>query len=137
MYNKENQPTILTTLIPFLVVDDCARAIEFYIKGLGATEVIRYEEAGGRLSAKLAIDGAEFHLGDEEVEFGNRSPRAIGGSPVRLVITVSDPDLLFSRALAAGATQICPVTTEDTWRIGKLKDPFGHIWEIGRPLADG
>jgi PhnB protein len=134
MASNSKKPGITTTIIPFLVVKNGAKAVEFYTTGLGAVELVRYEGAGGKLTAKLAIEGAVIYVGDEEQEFDNLSPETIGGSPVRIVLTVSDPDTLFSRALQAGATQICPVTTEEDWRIGKLKDPFGHIWEIGHPL---
>lgn len=120
--------------MPFLVVKNGARAVEFYTSGLGAVELARFDGADGKLIAELAIEGAKFCIGDEEQEFNNLSPQTIGGSPVRIVLTVSDPDTIYARALEAGATQICPVTTEESWKIGKLMDPFGHIWEIGHPL---
>lgn len=129
-----SKPEISTTIMPFLVVKNGSKAVEFYTKGLGATELAHYERPDGKLTAQLAIAGAEFWIGDEEIGFDNRSPETIGGSPVRIVLTVSDPDAVFARALKAGATQICPVTTEEDWKIGKLADPFGHIWEIGYPL---
>lgn len=125
---------IQTSILPFLVVKDGARAVDFYTTGLGGAELVRYPGPDGRLTAKISIEGAEFWVGDEELEFDNASPETIGGSPVRIILTVSDPDAVYARALAAGATQICPVTTEESWKIGKLKDPFGHIWEIGHPL---
>jgi PhnB protein len=136
MTNNLKKPAIATTILPFLVVSNGARAVEFYTTGLGAVELVRYDGANGKLMSKLAIEGAGFYIGDEEQEFNNLSPETIGGSPVRIILTVSDPDTVFSRALQAGATQICPVTTEEDWRIGKLKDPFGHIWEIGHPLKE-
>ena len=134
--SNNNNPSIPTTILPFLVVQNGIGAVEFYTTGLNAAEVVRYDRPDGKLIARLAIEGAEFWLGDEEPEFGNYSPDTIGGSPVRIILIVSDPDTLFASALKAGATQICPVTTEESWRIGKLKDPFGHIWEIGRLLSE-
>ena len=124
----------LTTITPFLVVPSGATAVEFYKTAFGAHELVRYDTPDGRLIARIAIDGAELWLGDEEPEFNNFSPNTIGGSGVRIVLTVNDPDTIFTRAVQAGATQLCPVTTEESWRIGKLMDPFGHIWEIGHPL---
>lgn len=129
---RQNRPTTIT---PFLVVKDGKQAIEFYKAGFGAREIVQYDLPNGKLTARFSIDGAEFFLGDEEPEYGNLSPEAIGGTAVRIVLTVSDPDMVFARALKAGAHEICPVTTEEDWRIGKLKDPFGHIWEIGQPLS--
>lgn len=126
----------LTTILPFLVVKSGLKAVEFYITAFAATEVVRYNLPGEKLISKIAIDAAEFWLGDEQPEFDNLSPTTIGGSAVRIVLTVSDPDTIFTRAVQAGATEICPVTTEESWRIGKLVDPFGHIWEIGHPLEE-
>ena len=123
-----------TTITPFLVVKNGSKAIEFYTKAWGAVVVSRYDRPDGTLTATLSIQGAEFCVGDEEPEFDNLSPETIGGSAVRMVLTVGDPDAVFSKALEQGAVQICPVTTEAYWRIGKLKDPFGHIWEIGHRL---
>lgn len=131
---KSNKPTTIT---PFLVVKNGAKAVEFYMTAFGAQELARGDMSGGRLVSKIAIEGAELWVGDEEPEFDNFSPDTIGGSAVRIVLTVSDPDPIFKRALEAGATEICPVTTEESWRIGKLTDPFGHIWEIGCPLEEG
>lgn len=125
-----------TTLHSFLVVSDGAAAIQFYSSAYNAQVQERYDQENGRTMAKLAIDGNEFWLGSEEPEFGNFSPPTLKGSPVRMILVVNDPDTVFAKAIKAGATQICPVTTEESWKIGKLADPFGHIWEIGHPLSD-
>jgi PhnB protein len=128
---KSSRPTTIT---PFLVVKSGAKAVDFYVAAFGAQELARYDMPDGKLTSRISIEGAELFLGDEESEFNNLSPDTIGGSAVRIVLTVADPDTIFTRALEAGATQICPVTTEESWKIGKLVDPFGHIWEIGHPL---
>jgi PhnB protein len=124
-----------TTITPFLVVNNGQKAIDFYISAFGATVTERFNMPDGRLTATISIDGATFYVGDEEPEYNNLSPTKIGGSAVRIILTVNDPDTVFANALNAGATQICPVTTEESWKIGKLSDPFGHIWEIGHPIA--
>jgi PhnB protein len=122
------------SITPFLIVNSGVKAMEFYKKAFGAIVLEKYEMPDGKLSARMGIEGAEFCIGDEEAEFNNFSPTTIGGSAVRIVIITHDVDVLFTKALEAGATQICPVTMEDSWKIGKLKDLFGHIWEIGHPL---
>ena len=127
---KASKPIIT----PFLVVHNAGKALDFYSAAFGAQVLDKYEMPDGKLTSKIGIEGAELFVGDEEPEFGNFSPTTIGGSPVRIVLTVGDPDAVFTRAVETGATQICPVTSEESWRIGKLKDPFGHIWEIGHPL---
>ena len=127
---------IQTTITPFLVVTNGVKAVEFYTTAFDAQELVRYNTAENKLISKIGIQGAEIWIGDEDPEFNNLSPKTIGGSGVRIVLTVHDPDTVYTRAIEAGATQICPVTTEESWKIGKLVDPFGHIWEIGHPLHE-
>jgi PhnB protein len=129
-----NPPAIRTTIAPWLSVRNGARAVDFYKSAFGATEVFRMD-AGDSVVARLSVEGAEFWLSDESPEHGNVSPLSLNGSTVRIILTVADPDAVFSRALAAGASQVYPVTEEHGWRLGRVVDPFGHHWEIGRPLA--
>ena len=125
---------IATTIAPWLSVRNSARAVDFYKSAFGATEVYRMDEGGGVI-ARLSVEGAEFWVGDESSEHGNFSPQSLNGSSVRLIFTVADPDAVFARALAAGASQVYAVTEEYGWRLGRVVDPFGHHWEIGHPLA--
>ena len=124
----------LTTVTPFLIVNNGKKAIEFYVSAFRAIELKRYELPDEKLSSKIAIEGATFYVGDEEHHNGNFSPDATSNSPVRIILQTQNADELFEKALKFGATEICPMTTEEDWRIGKLKDPFGHIWEIGYTL---
>ncbi len=123
------------TIAPWLSVRKSAQAVNFYKSAFGATEAYRLEDPGGGVVAKLSVDGAEFWLSDESPEHGNFSPESLGGGSVRMILTVADPDAVFERALRAGATVVFPVGEEYGWRLGRLTDPFGHHWEIGRPLA--
>ena len=123
------------TIAPWLSVRNSAKALEFYKSAFGATESYRLEDPGGGVVAKLSIDGAEFWLGDESPEHGNFSPESLGGGSVRIILTVADPDAVFAQALAAGASAVFPVGEGHGWRLGRVVDPFGHHWEIGRPLA--
>jgi len=129
-----NLAPVPTTIAPWLSVRNGARAVDFYKAAFGATEVFRMEE-GGSVVARLSVEGAEFWVGDESPEHFNFSPQTIGGSSVRIILTVADPDAVFARAVAAGASQVYPVGEEYGWRLGRVVDPFGHHWEIGRPLA--
>lgn len=128
---NEKKPAII---LPFLTVINCKKAVEFYKSALGATEKERYENSDKKLTCKIDIDGAEFCVGDEEPQFGNLSPDLNGNNPVRIILVTDNADAIFENALKFGAVQICPMTTEKVWRIGKLKDPFGHVWEIGYSL---
>ncbi|PYX47548.1 MAG: glyoxalase [Acidobacteria bacterium] len=129
-----NLAPVPTTIAPWLSVRNSARAVDFYKTAFGATEVFRMEE-GGSVVARLSVEGAEFWVGDESPEHFNFSPQTIGGSSVRIILTVADPDAVFARALGAGASQVYPVSEEYGWRLGRVVDPYGHHWEIGRPLA--
>ncbi len=129
-----NPPAIATTIAPWLSVRNGARAVEFYKSALGATEAFRMED-GGSVVARLSVEGAEFWVGDESPEHFNFSPQSLNGSSDRIILTVADPDAVFARAIAAGASQVYAVTEEYGWRLGRVVDPFGHHWEIGRPLA--
>jgi PhnB protein len=125
--------SIRTSLAPWLSVRDAAKAIDFYKSAFAAAEVYRLDGEGGAL-ARLSIDGAEFWVGEESPEQHNSSSASLQGS-VRMILTVADPDAVFARVCRAGATEVYPVSEEHGWRIGRLKDPFGHDWEIGRELA--
>ncbi len=122
-----------TTIAPWLSVRNSARAVDFYKAAFGATEAYRMD-AGDGVVARLSVEGAEFWVGDESPEHSNFSPQTLNGSSVRIILTVADPDGMFARAIAAGATQVFPVGEEYGWRLGRVVDPFGHHWEIGHPL---
>jgi PhnB protein len=121
-----------TLLTATLSVRDWARAVDFYKAAFGAIELFRVEGGG---VAQLAIAGATFWVAEESKENLNFSPDSLGGCSVRLLLVVADPDATFNRALAAGATHVVPVADAYGWRLGRLVDPSGHHWEIGRPLA--
>jgi PhnB protein len=124
----------MTTIKPFLTVNSGNKAVDFYISAFGAIEKKRFEMPNDKLSSIIEIEKAEFYVGDEEPENGNFSPDTKSNSPVRIILETQNADEIFEKALKFGATEICPMKTEDDWRIGKLKDPFGHIWEIGYSL---
>jgi PhnB protein len=128
--------SVALSLAPMLSVRNGARAVEFYKTAFGANEGYRVEDPGGSVVSRLSIDGAEFWVSDESPEHGNFSPESLGGGSVRMILTVPDPDAVFARALAAGAREISAVEEAYGWRVGRVVDPFGHHWEIGRQLAD-
>jgi PhnB protein len=117
-----------------LSVRNGKKAVEFYETAFGAIEVYRVEDAGGSVVSRLSVDGAEFWLSDESPEHGNFSPQSLGGATVRMILTVPDPDAAFAQALAAGAREVIAMEEAHGWRQGRVVDPFGHHWEIGRPL---
>jgi PhnB protein len=126
---------VKTSIAPMLSVRNGAKAIEFYKRAFGADELFRVESESGEVVAQLSVSGAEFWLADESPEHSNFSPESLGGGSVRIVLIVEDPDLAFERAVAAGAREVWPVNNQHNWRIGRIVDPFGHHWEIGKPLS--
>ena len=127
-----------TSLAPLLSVRRGTTAIDFYKRAFGATELSRIEDDKGEVVARMAIEGAEFWLADESPQHLNFSPESLGGGSVRMILTVDNPDAVFERAVAAGASVVSPVEDQSYgWRVGRLVDPFGHHWEIGKPLASG
>ena len=125
---------VRTGVAPLLSVRQGARAVDFYKLAFGATEVFRIEDPSGAVVATLAVDGAEFWVADESPAHQNFSPESLGGGTVRMILTVSEPDAMFARAVAAGARVVTAITNNYGWRVGRVADPFGHHWEIGRPL---
>ena len=125
----------MTSIAPMLSLRNGANAIEFYKTAFGASEVFRHGDESGRVVARLSVDGAEFWLADESPEHLNFSPETLRGGTVRMVMIVEDPDAAFGRAVAAGATVVHPVENQYGWRLGRIVDPFGHHWEIGKPLV--
>src|SRR5579863_462755 len=126
-----------TAIAPMLSVRRGARAIEFYKAAFGAGELFRIDDENGAVVARLSVNGAEFWVADESPENQNFSPESLGGGSVRMVMIVENPDAAFERAVAAGATEIWPVSNQYGWRLGRIVDPFGHHWEIGKPLPEG
>ncbi len=125
-------------IAPMLSVRNGVKAIEFYKAAFGASESFRIDdESSGAVVARMAVAEAEFWLADESPEHGNFSPESLGGGTVRMVMTVPDPDSAFERAVTAGATVVSPVSDQHGWRVGRIADPFGHHWEIGKPLTGG
>src|SRR5579859_2199549 len=133
----QTMPDIRTSVAPLLSVQRGASAIDFYKRALGAEELFRIENDKGEVVARMAVDGAEFWLADESPQHFNFSPESLGGGSVRMVLTVENPDAAFERAVAAGASIVWPVADQHYgWRVGRIVDPFGHHWEIGKPLTN-
>ena len=126
-----------TTIAPMLSVRGGAKAVDFYKAAFGVGELFRLDAPDGSVVAQLSVGEAQFWVADESPENLNFSPQSLGGGTVRMVMTVEDPNAAFNRAIAAGAKEIWPVHDEYGWRIGRVVDPFGHHWEIGKPLPEG
>ena len=127
-FSMTSTETIPTSIAPWLTVRSSAKAVEFYTSAFGAMETYRLEDPDGNAVVKLSINGAEFWLSDSD----NSTDGVLGGGSIRMILTVTDPDAVFVQALKAGATEVFPVGEEHGWRLGRVVDPFGLHWEIGR-----
>lgn len=130
-------------VIPHLVVADAAAALEFYKRGLGASEIMRLPAEDGRriMHAEIEVNDARIFVRDDFPDFcpeGNgksMTPQALGGTPVTLHLEVADCDDAVGRAVAAGAKVTMP-PMDAFWgaRYGQIVDPFGHSWSFAHPL---
>jgi len=121
-----------TRLTATLSVKNWDRAIEFYKAAFGAREMFRVPGGG---VGQLAADGAAFWVAEESKPHLNFSPETLGGCSVRMLLIVEDPAAMCAQAICAGATEVIPVADAHGWRIGRIVDPFGHHWEIARPIS--
>ena len=122
---------------PYLIVSGGARALDFYKQVFGATELMRMAGPNGVAHAEIRIGDSVVMLADESPDMGYKGPVALGGSPVSLMLYVSDVDATFQRAVAAGAVQQRPVQDQFYGdRSGTLEDPFGHVWTVATHIED-
>jgi PhnB protein len=124
-----------TSIVPQLSVRRGREAVAFYMQAFGAVEKYRVESGDGEVVAQLSIDGADFWVSDESPEHQNFSPESLHGGTVRMLLMVADSDAAFEQAVAAGAEVIWPVSEQHGWRLGRVVDPFGHHWELGKQLG--
>ena len=126
------------SVTPYLIVSGAARALDFYKKAFGATELMRMPGPGDKIMhAEIKIGDSPIMLADEFPERNIRGPQALGGTPVGLMIYVPDVDTVFNRAVAAGAKVETPLTNQFYGdRSGTVADPFGHKWTISTHVED-
>src|SRR5215472_3039903 len=127
----------LISLLPQLSVRGGMAALDFYRAAFGAEVIYQVGGTAGNQAvvAELSIEGATFWVADESPEHANFSPESLGGSTARMLLIADDPDAVIGRAVAAGATLVYPAAKERGWLLGRVHDPFGHHWEIGKPLG--
>jgi PhnB protein len=125
-------------VMPYLVVDRAAAAIDFYTSVLGATERMRMAGPGDRVGhAELQIGTGVIMLADEFPDMDIRGPKSIGGTPVSLHVYVEDADSVFDRAVEAGAKALRPMENRFYGdRSGQFEDPFGHRWDVSTHVED-
>ncbi len=123
----------MTNIQPELWVERAGEAVAFYTRAFGA-RVLHQVGEGDDIVAQLAVGDARFWVAAAGPDRGRFSPRAIGGATGRTLLVTDDPGAVLRRAVEAGAAEKSPVRDEHGWRVGRVVDPFGHEWEIGRPV---
>lgn len=128
LINLRFMSAITYSITPWLSVSNGHAAIEFYQKAFDAFEIYHLDAPDGGVVSRLSIKGAEFWISDGVADSHSTDPA------MRIILTVPDPDAVFEKAIRAGGTIVYPVGEGHGWRIGRLSDPFGHHWEIGKQL---
>ena len=125
------------TATPYLVVDDAAEAIDFYVRAFDAREVMRIEADGKIAHAQILIGNSHIMISDERPDTGALGPKTFGGSPVRIFLYVKNVDSFVGRAVAVGA-KLRRLVDEKIYgdRSGSVEDPFGHIWHVATRRKD-
>jgi PhnB protein len=118
------------SLAPWLSVADGSAALVFYKAAFGAAEKLKFEPGEGALIARLSVGAAEFWISGDPTTDVSQAKREI--TSIRLLLSVDDPDTFFAQAVQAGARIISPVSESHGWRVGRIEDPFGFHWEIGK-----
>ena len=124
----------MTSIQPELWVERASTAVAFYQAAFGA-QVIHHVGEGDDIVAQLSVDDAAFWVTAANVSMSRLSPNAIGGTTSRTLLVVEHPEHVVAQAVAAGANETSAVEDEHGWRLGRIVDPFGHEWEIGKPLG--
>jgi PhnB protein len=124
----------MTSIQPELWVDRPATAVAFYQAAFGATVLLRVGD-GEDIVAQLAVDDAVFWVSSASPDLHRLDPQKAGGTTGRTLLVVDDPDRFQAQAVAAGATEASAVANEHGWRLGRIVDPYGHEWEIGKPAS--
>lgn len=136
----QKKPAGYHSVTPYLIVDNAAKALDFYRNALNATELLRLPIPGEGQKighAEIRIGDSQVMLSDESPSMDARSPKSLGGTPASFMIYVDDVDRAFDQAIKAGARPLRPVENQ-FWgdRTGTVVDPFGHKWTLGTHIED-
>ncbi len=124
----------MTSIEPELWVERASAAVNFYQAAFGA-RVLHIVGEGDDIVAQLAVGDARFWVVAADESRNRFSPHRIGGTTSRTLLVVDEPVAVLNRAVAAGADMLNPVSEEHGWALGRIIDPFGHEWELGKPIG--
>jgi PhnB protein len=124
----------MTSIQPELWVGEARAAVAFYKAAFSATTLYLVGE-GDDIVAQLGVGDAAFWIAAASPTMKRLDPSVVDGTTGRTLLVVDDPSTLMRQAVEAGATETSPVSFEHGWQIGRVMDPFGHEWEIGKPIV--
>lgn len=138
MANVKPIPTGYHSVTPYLVVSQGSKAIEFYKKAFGATEVMRMDGPGGTIvHAELQIGDSRIMLSDMVMQKEFAAPSLTAPTSISLMIYVEDVDKVAAQAVAAGIKTEREVQDQFYGdRTGNFVDPFGHRWTLATHIED-
>ncbi len=126
-----------TSVQASIIVDNGLEALEFYSRAFGAEIELRLEHEGRLMHSEMRIGESLVAVADSMPEYGVAAPEPGAPVPASLTIWCDDSDALFARAVAAGATELSPVSDEFHGdRVGSLRCPYGHRWIISTHVED-
>lgn len=131
-------PANYPRLMAYLMIPGAAKAIDFYVKALGAKERARMPGPGGMIGhAELEFGDSVLMLADFFPGQAVASPDALKGTTFSFMLYVKDVDAAFKQAVDGGATSVsAPENKFYGDRMGILRDPFGHVWNLGTHVED-
>ncbi|MGO9898772.1 MAG: VOC family protein [Solirubrobacteraceae bacterium] len=112
----------MTSIQPELWVDRASAAVAFYEAAFGAKVVHRVGEGDVWVTAASS-------------SMRRFSPNAIDGTTSRTLLVVENPEQVVAQTVAADAKEASAVEDQHGWRLGRIVDPFGQEWEVGKPLG--
>lgn len=131
-------PEGYTSITPYITFDDAAEAIELYKKALGAEVIMSMAAPDGKIMhAEIKVGNARIMLGCPCPEYGGKSAKTLGGSPISFYVYVEDIQSAFDKAKSEGMTE--KKAPEDMFwgdRMGTLSDKFGLDWTIAEHIRD-
>ena len=124
----------MTSVQPQLWIERAGAAVSFYERAFGVTVLHRVGD-GDDIVVQLAIGESLFWVSRADPTRQRYNPLDLGGATGRILLVVQTPETVMAAAVEAGARETSAVQDEHGWRLGRIIDPFGHEWEIGRPLG--
>jgi PhnB protein len=125
------------TFVPQLIIQRGTKDVDFYKNAFGAVELRRWSNDDDSIHvSELSIDGALFHLHEENPTSNSYSPRICNGVTAIIGLMVEDVDAVMARAIQAGAKEVSPAKDyEYNYRQGEVEDPYGHYWLIEKEIS--